>query len=160
MYSRRHEGRMRYAPTHFREMFWETGIVWASSPPWRAYAIRPYTFSLKYFGKWELVGALRRHDGRMRYAPTHFRELFCEMEMVGASFPAMEGVCDTPLHLFAEMFCEMGIVWASSPPWRAYAIRPYIFSLKCLGNGTWLGLIRCCEGVCDTPLHLFAEMFL
>ena len=76
------------------------------SPPWRAYAIRPYTFSLKYFGKWELVGALRRHDGRMRYAPTHFRELFCEMEMVGASFPAMEGVCDTPLHIFANCFVK------------------------------------------------------
>ena len=47
-----------------------------------------------------------------------------------ASFAAMEGVCDTPLHLFAEMFGEMG-------------------------NG--LGLSAVVMGVCDTPLQFLAE---
>ena len=41
----------------------------------------------------------------------------------------MEGVCDTPLHLFV-WFMDNTMVEQrpSSPPWRAYAIRPYTCS--------------------------------
>ena len=45
----------------------------------------------------------RRHGGRMRYAPTPVR-LFHGYNVGGMMcfFPAMKGVCDTPLHLFDE----------------------------------------------------------
>ena len=43
---------------------------------------------------------------------------------------AVEGVCDTPLHLFDYFMGNMMVErWASSPPWRAYAIRPYTYSI-------------------------------
>ena len=43
---------------------------------------------------------------------------------------AMEGVCDTPLHLFGHFMGNMMVVeHAPSPPWRAYAIRPYTCSI-------------------------------
>ena len=79
---------MRYAPTHFRELFCETGIVWASSPPWRAYAIRPYTFSLIIWGNGNRLGL-----------PA-----------------AMEGVCDTPLQFLAEKLVKWELVMPPSPP--------------------------------------------
>ena len=46
-------------------------------------------------------------------------------------FAAMEGVCDTPLHLFDHFMGNMMVErWVSSLPWRAYAIRPYSFAIK------------------------------
>ncbi|MDY5772107.1 MAG: hypothetical protein SPK32_01495, partial [Bacteroidaceae bacterium] len=49
-------------------------------------------------------------------------------------FPAMEGVCDTPLHLFAVNMDETVVGWwAAFAHFRAYAIRPYTCSVK-----TWM----------------------
>ena len=43
----------------------------SSSLPWRAYAIRPYTCSYdSWIARWLNNIHLRRHGGRMRYAPT------------------------------------------------------------------------------------------
>ena len=90
--------------------------------------------------------------------PLHiFAEMIGEMGIVWASFAAMKGVCDTPLHIFANNLGKWELFGPRSPPWRAYAIRPYTFSRNVLGNGNCLGLFAAMEGVCDTPLHIFAE---
>ena len=107
-------------------------VVWcAFSLPWRAYAIRPYTCSvISWVIWWSFDVQLPYHGGRMRYAPTHVRlfhgwhggRLMC-------FFPAMEGVCDTPLHMFDHFTGNAMVVWcAFSLLWRAYAIRPYTCS--------------------------------
>ena len=58
----------------------------------RAYAIRPYSFC----GKLSTNFSYSLSSGRMRYAPTVFAGNFPR------SFPVrpLQGVCDTPLHLF------------------------------------------------------------
>ena len=71
-------------------------------------------------------------------------------------FAAMEGVCDTPLHLFGYFMGNTMVErCAASLPWREYAIRPYTCSviswvMRWL-NGVFFPAM---EGVCDTPLHL------
>ena len=75
---------------------------------------------------------LRLHGGRMRYAPTPVRMIRGYHDGWTTSiFAAMEGVCDTPLHLFV-WFMDSTMVeqHPSSPPWRAYAIRPYGFTIN------------------------------
>ena len=48
-------------------------------------------------------------------------------------FPDMEGVCDTPLHIYHLIDDNTMVVErAYSPPWRAYAIRPYTCSMNSL----------------------------
>ena len=93
-------------PLHIFDYF--TGITMvverAFSPPWRAYAIRPYTCSIiSWVQQWWNDVQHPRHGGRMRYAPTPVRS-FHGYNVGGMMciFPAMEGVCDTPLHLFGE----------------------------------------------------------
>ena len=59
--------------------------------------------------------------------PLHLFVWFMDNTMVATFiFSAMEGVCDTPLHLFV-WFMDNTMVEQRpfSPPWRAYAIRPY-----------------------------------
>ena len=65
---------MRYAPTPVRLIHGWDGDFFASSLPWRAYAIRPYTYSLNHWA------------GR----------LFLCM------FAHVEGVCDTPLQFLSQ----------------------------------------------------------
>ena len=98
-------------------------------PPWRAYAIRPYTFSRNVLGNGNCLGL----------------------------FAAMKGVCDTPLHLFAEMFGEMGNGLGLSAVVMGVCDTPLHLFAKCFGKREWLGLFAAMEGVCDTPLHIFAE---
>ena len=51
------------------------------------------------------------------------------------NFPAMEGVCDTPLHLFGENVDESVVEWwATFAHFRAYAIRPYTCSFIVTGK--------------------------
>ena len=58
-------------------------------------------------------------------------------------FPAVEGVCDTPLHLFGYFMGDMVVVsCAFSLPWRAYAIRPYRFTVDSMMSGWLFGLFR------------------
>ena len=67
----------------------------------------------------------------MRYAPTPVR-LFHGYNDGGMMcfFANVEGVCDTPLHLFDHFMDNMMVErWKSSLPWRAYAIRPYTCSM-------------------------------
>ena len=66
----------------------------------------------------------------MRYAPTPVR-LISGIDWVDGwfRFRPLQGVCDTPLHLFD---CFLGIYWVIC--W--FRFRPR-------------------EGVCDTPLHMF-----
>ena len=50
--------------------------------------------------------------------------------MVGC-FRSLQGVCDTPLHLFAENMGKMMVDWwAAFAHFRAYAIRPYSYSVE------------------------------
>ena len=45
-------------------------------------------------------------------------------------FANVKGVCDTPLHIYHLIDDNTMVVErAFSPPWRAYAIRPYTFSI-------------------------------
>ena len=44
---------------------------------------------------------------------------------------SMKGVCDTPLHMFGNFTGDMVVErCAFMLPWRAYAIRPYTFSVN------------------------------
>ena len=57
--------------------------------------------------------------------------------------------------------CSLNIGWggeffACSLMWRAYAIRPYTCSLNHWVGRRFLCILAAVEGVCDTPLHLFA----
>ena len=59
-------------------------------------------------------------------------------------FPAMKGVCDTPLHLFDQFMGNTMVEHrAFSPMWGPYAIRPYSFGVKSSSYNGW-NAKRCC----------------
>ena len=72
----------------------------------RAYAIRPYTCSIDFGYLWGCVMIpFSPTSGRMRYAPTLVRLNFgiCWFACLFHIRP-LQGVCDTPLHLF--VYCR------------------------------------------------------
>ena len=105
----------------------------------RAYAIRPYTYSVDFR---DLLGcvliSISLTSGRMRYAPTHVRLIFGICWVGGwFRFRSHQGVCDTPLHTFGWNLGFVGLrVGFVSAHIRAYAIRPYTCSMKieCLSH--------------------------
>ena len=58
--------------------------------------------------------------------------------------------------VFVSIIGRGGDFFASSLMWRAYAIRPYTCSLNTWVGRRFLCVFAAMEGVCDTPLHLFA----
>ena len=64
----------------------------------------------------------------MRYAPTLVRLKLLPERLILDIIPAVEGVCDTPLHLFDYNYCLNDRFWTLFP------------AVEC---------------VCDTPIHLF-----
>ena len=92
---------MRYAPTPVRLIIGWDGYFFACSLTWRAYAIRPYTCSLNLWPGRCICVACSLTSGRMRYAPTLVRLIVGRGGDFRCLFAHVEGVCDTPLHLFA-----------------------------------------------------------
>ena len=111
----------------------------------RAYAIRPYTCSIVF---WDiLVCALVSFPptpGRMRYAPTPVRLIFCLYWFAcWFRFRSHQGVCDMPLHLFDYYRGQIQLI---------------IIPVRLISGFCWFACwfhFRPREGVCDTPLHLF-----
>ena len=98
----------------------------------RAYAIRPYTCSIVF---WGLLGCMLFPFpptwGRIAYALTLVRLIsgfYCVAWWF--HFRPHQGVCDTPLHLFGWF---PGFIWLGDDfifaHIRAYAIRPYTCSI-------------------------------
>ena len=94
----------------------------------RAYAIRPYTCSPNFWAGRCISLRIRSRGGRMRYAPTLVRLIFGRGGVFRCAFAHV----------------------------RAYAIRPYTCSLNRWAGRRFSLLVRSRQGVCDTPLHLFA----
>ena len=67
----------------------------------------------------------------MRYAPTPVRLYFgIDWFVCRFRFRSLQGVCDTPLHLFDGFLGLIGLVDGSVfAHLRAYAIRPYTYSI-------------------------------
>ena len=91
---------MRYAPTVFCLIVGWGGDFFACSLMLRAYAIRPYTYSLNYLVRRRFLCVFDHVEGVCPCASytcslNHWvgRRFLCV-------FAHMEGVCDTPLHLF------------------------------------------------------------
>ena len=94
--------RMRcISPVHIANGCWLNGY----SSPWRAYAIRPYTCSV--------VNRCERYNFRCVFVgwvvwilanKVLFAAEYCLSLLMECVIAAMEGVCDTPLHLFG---CEL-----------------------------------------------------
>ena len=99
----------------------------------RAYAIRPYTCSIDF---WGVLGGMfvsfPPTSGRMRYAPTLVRlKSRLYWDMCWFHFRSFQGVCDTPLHLFGWNRGYIGVcVGSVFAHLRAYAIRPYTCSVE------------------------------
>ncbi len=111
----------------------------------KAYAIRPYMFTVCSWWGWGvafLVCSLT--SGRMRYAPTCL--LFVRGGAGALHFGLVrsrEGVCDTPLHVYCLFV--VGLVRCGSGLFahvRAYAIRPYMFTV-CLSGGWFVAFLAC-----------------
>ena len=146
--------------------------LFSFSPPWRAYAIRPYSFWRKTFLIGDFLsnhanGAcqewneqhhhtlcsdgcvtnfhIRRHGRRMRYAPTVFGgRLF----LLGSSF--------TP--------CERNLARIERTGVGAYRIRPPHWRTTpscplCSDGCVYYFIFAAVEGVCDTPLQFLTKYF-
>ena len=131
---RRHGGRMRYAPTPVRLWGYAFGLIldefswvlwfefwrmrccllvhivfrcWLNvySPPWRAYAIRPYTCSVvRVCGRTHFRCVI---VGFMVWILANQMLFAAEWKLISSNesiFAAIKGVCDTPLHMFG---CEL-----------------------------------------------------
>ena len=104
----------------------------------RAYAIRPYTCSIKNDNDvFAVIVSFSPTSGRMRYAPTLVRLKTMLYWVMGWShFRPHQGVCDTPLHPFDWNLGDIGLLVDSIfAHLRAYAIRPYTCSID---FGDWL----------------------
>ena len=113
-------GRPKQFPFH--KTFQRKGVgAYRIRPPWRQEYINHWSGLAIFF-------ACSPTSGRMRYAPTLVRLI------VGRG---------------GDFRCAFAHV-------RAYAIRPYTCSLNRWAGRRFSLRVRSRQGVCDTPLHLFA----
>ena len=95
--------------------FREHSYCLACSLPWRAYAIRPYIFTICLLGDAVMGGIVRVSFSPPIVGAYCIHPDMSEREMMAASIPL----------LFREHF----LCLACSLMWRAYSIRPYIFTI-------------------------------